>query len=97
MGRLLPNTECKIVDVASGAELGPGQAGELWVRGPQVMRGYLHQPAATAATLDGEGWLHTGDIARIDDEGYLYIVDRVKELIKYKGYQVARRSWKHSC
>jgi acyl-CoA synthetase (AMP-forming)/AMP-acid ligase II len=89
VGRLLPNTACKVMDVETGAELGPGQAGELWVGGPQLMRGYLHQPAATAAMLDGDGWLHTGDIACIDDEGYVYVVDRVKELIKYKGYQVA--------
>jgi acyl-CoA synthetase (AMP-forming)/AMP-acid ligase II len=89
VGRLLPNTHCKLMDVASGAALGPGDSGEVWVRGPQLMRGYLHQPAATAATIDANGWLRTGDVGRIDEDGYLYIVDRVKELIKYKGHQVA--------
>jgi acyl-CoA synthetase (AMP-forming)/AMP-acid ligase II len=89
VGRLLPNTQCRLMDVATGAAVGQGDSGEVWVRGPQLMRGYLHQPAATAATLDADGWLHTGDVARIDEDGHLYIVDRVKELIKYKGHQVA--------
>jgi acyl-CoA synthetase (AMP-forming)/AMP-acid ligase II len=87
-GLTVPNTECRIVDPASGASLGPGEDGELWIRGPQVMAGYLNNPAATAATLDADGWLHTGDIAHFDADGYLYIVDRLKELIKYKGFQV---------
>ena len=85
----MPNTECRIVDVASGAELGPGEEGEVCVRGPQVMRGYLDDPEATAATVDADGWLHTGDVGRADEDGYVVLVDRVKELIKYKGYQVA--------
>jgi acyl-CoA synthetase (AMP-forming)/AMP-acid ligase II len=89
VGRLLPNTTCKVMDVETGAELGPGEPGEILIRGPQLMRGYLHQPAATAATLDGHLWLHTGDVGRLDGEGHVYVVDRVKELIKYKGYQVA--------
>jgi acyl-CoA synthetase (AMP-forming)/AMP-acid ligase II len=63
--------------------------GEVWVRGPQVMKGYLNQPQATADMIDAEGWLHTGDLGRADADGYFYIVDRVKELIKYKGMQVA--------
>jgi acyl-CoA synthetase (AMP-forming)/AMP-acid ligase II len=87
-GLTVPNTECLIVDPESGDSLGPGKDGELWIRGPQVMRGYLNQPGATAATLDGEGWLHTGDIAHFDADGYLFIVDRLKELIKYKAFQV---------
>ncbi|HEX2911835.1 MAG TPA: AMP-binding protein [Chloroflexia bacterium] len=84
-----PNTEVKIVDPASGKELGPFEQGELWARGPQVMRGYLNQPEVTARTLDEDGWLHTGDVGYVDEDGYFYIVDRVKELIKYKAMQVA--------
>jgi acyl-CoA synthetase (AMP-forming)/AMP-acid ligase II len=88
IGRLLPNTECRIVDPASGGDLGLGEDGELLIRGPQVMSGYLNNPDATAATLDAAGWLHTGDIGRADADGYFTIVDRLKELIKYKGFQV---------
>lgn len=88
VGPLVPGTEARIVDVATGATLGVGQDGEIHVRGPQVMLGYLHNAEATAATLDGEGWLHTGDIGHVDADGYFTIVDRLKELIKYKGYQV---------
>jgi acyl-CoA synthetase (AMP-forming)/AMP-acid ligase II len=84
----LPNTECRIVDPASGADRGQDEDGELWIRGPQVMRGYLNNAEATAATLDAAGWLHTGDIGRVDEDGYFTIVDRLKELIKYKGFQV---------
>jgi acyl-CoA synthetase (AMP-forming)/AMP-acid ligase II len=89
IGPPVPNTECRIVDVAGGDELGAGEEGEVCVRGPQVMRGYLEDPEATAATVDDDGWLHTGDVGRADDDGYVVLVDRVKELIKYKGYQVA--------
>src|SRR5262249_55089239 len=60
-----------------------------WIRGPQIMRGYLNQPEETAACLDREGWYHTGDVGYVDAEGYFYVVDRTKELIKYKGLQVA--------
>jgi acyl-CoA synthetase (AMP-forming)/AMP-acid ligase II len=88
IGHPLPMTECRIVDVATGRDLGPNQDGELRIRGPQVMKGYLNSPEATASAIDGEGWLRTGDIARVDDDGFFFIVDRLKELIKYKGYQV---------
>jgi acyl-CoA synthetase (AMP-forming)/AMP-acid ligase II len=88
-GELLPMTECCIVDPATGARLGVGESGEVWVRGPQVMKGYLNNPEATALTVDKEGWLHTGDIGHVDAEGFLEIVDRLKELIKVKGFQVA--------
>ena len=88
VGQLVPNTECRIVDVATGADVGTGAEGEILIRGPQVMKGYLGNPDATAETLDADGWLHTGDIGRVDADGYFSIVDRLKELIKYKGYQV---------
>ena len=87
-GVTISNTEVRIVDPATGADLGVGERGELLVRGPQVMKGYLNNPEATAETLDSEGWLHTGDVAVIDDENHVSIVDRIKELIKYKGFQV---------
>src|SRR5438067_63975 len=89
VGPLLPGTECRIVDAATGADLDVEADGELLIRGPQVMRGYLNNPEATAATLDAGGWLHTGDIGHVDADGYFTIVDRLKELIKYKGFQVA--------
>jgi len=88
-GQVVPSTECRIVDPESGRDLGPGEEGELWVRGPQVMKGYLNNPEATAATLLPGGWLRTGDIAAFDEDGYLFIRDRLKELIKVKGFQVA--------
>jgi acyl-CoA synthetase (AMP-forming)/AMP-acid ligase II len=89
VGLTAPNTETRIVDVATGDDVGPGEVGEIWVRGPQVMKGYLDRPQATADMVDADGWLRTGDIGSMDDDGYLTIVDRVKELIKYKGLQVA--------
>ncbi|MFQ5408696.1 MAG: 4-coumarate--CoA ligase family protein [Anaerolineales bacterium] len=89
VGPAIPNTEVMVVDTATGEPLGPNQDGEIWIRGPQIMKGYLNRPDATAETIDVDGWLHTGDIGHIDDDGHFYIVDRVKELIKYKGFQVA--------
>src|SRR6185503_12574233 len=88
-GRLMPNMECKIVDVGTGREVGPGEQGEIMVRGPLVMQGYLGQASATAATIDAGGWLHTGDVGYVDGDGDFFIVDRTKELIKFKGLQVA--------
>ena len=89
VGVTAPNTETMIVDPISQEPLGIDADGEVWVRGPQVMAGYLNNPKATADTIDSDGWLHTGDIGHIDEDGHLYIVDRLKELIKYKGFQVA--------
>jgi acyl-CoA synthetase (AMP-forming)/AMP-acid ligase II len=88
-GRLLPGIRARITDPGTGADLGPGQAGELLVRTPALMTGYLGNPAASAATVDEDGWLHTGDIARFDTDGNLFLLDRAKELIKVKGFQVA--------
>jgi acyl-CoA synthetase (AMP-forming)/AMP-acid ligase II len=83
-----PNTECKVVDLESGETLEHNKEGEVCVRGPQIMKGYLNRAEATAATVDEEGWLHTGDIGYADADGHFFIVDRAKELIKYKGFQV---------
>jgi acyl-CoA synthetase (AMP-forming)/AMP-acid ligase II len=83
-----PNTECKIVDLETGEALPPGKRGEVCVRGPQVMKGYLNRPEATAQTIDADDWLHTGDIGYADEDSHFFIVDRAKELIKYKGFQV---------
>jgi len=88
-GVTVPNTECRIVSVETETDQEVGGVGELWVRGPQAMKGYLNNPEATALTIDEDGWLHTGDVGFIDEDGHLTIVDRVKELIKYKGFQVA--------
>lgn len=87
-GVTISNTESRIVDPETGEDQGVGGRGELWVRGPQVMLGYLNNPEATAETLDADGWLHTGDVAIIDEHHHCSIVDRLKELIKYKGFQV---------
>ena len=87
-GITVPNTECRLVDPGTGDDKGVGEEGELWVRGPQVMKGYLNNEEATRNTTDNEGWLHTGDIAVIDEFHHVSIVDRLKELIKYKGFQV---------
>ncbi|HLL76115.1 MAG TPA: 4-coumarate--CoA ligase family protein [Pyrinomonadaceae bacterium] len=89
VGTCVPNTESKIVDAETGEELGAGAEGEICVRGPQVMKGYLNCPEETARTVDAEGWLHTGDIGYAEADGHFFVVDRAKELIKYKGFQVA--------
>ncbi len=87
-GVTAPNTEVRIVDPVTQQELGIDQDGEVVVRGPQVMLGYLGNQAATDAMLEKDGWLHTGDIGHYDSDGHLFVVDRLKELIKYKGFQV---------
>ena len=89
VGVTVPNTEVNIVDPFTQSPLGVDEDGEVWIRGPQVMKGYWNNESATKNTIDDDGWLHTGDIGHIDADGHLFIVDRLKELIKYKGFQVA--------
>ncbi|HSR42694.1 MAG TPA: AMP-binding protein, partial [Longimicrobiales bacterium] len=89
VGPSVSRTDVRIVDIGSGEDLGAGEDGEVRVRGPQVMKGYLGHAEVTAECLDADGWLRTWDIGHVDDDGFLYVVDRLKELIKYKGYQVA--------
>lgn len=88
-GMVVRNAELKVVDPNTGASLHRNQSGELCIRGENVMKGYLNDRKATESTIDAEGWLHTGDIGYVDDDDEIFIVDRLKEIIKYKGFQVA--------
>jgi 4-coumarate--CoA ligase len=91
IGLLLPNLSARLVadvdDSGPAVDVQEGEPGELWVRGPTVMKGYVGNARATAETLTSDGWLMTGDVAVCDAEGFFWIVDRKKELIKYKGFQ----------
>ncbi|KAJ8539592.1 hypothetical protein K7X08_013844 [Anisodus acutangulus] len=87
-GMLSPSMEAKIVDPESGKTFPVNKTGELWLKGPTIMKGYFSNEEATASTLDSDGWLRTGDLCYIDEDGFIFVVDRLKELIKYKGYQV---------
>ncbi|HEX7236609.1 MAG TPA: AMP-binding protein [Gammaproteobacteria bacterium] len=88
VGAPIANTECRVVDPETGRDVTAGVDGEIWIRGPQVMRGYLNRPADTRAVLDDDGWFRSGDIGHADADGHFFIVDRLKEIIKYKGMQV---------
>lgn len=87
-GIVVRNADLKVIDPETGFSLDRNQPGEICIRGPQIMKGYLNDPDATSSTIDVEGWLHTGDIGYVDDDDEVFIVDRVKELIKFKGFQV---------
>lgn len=89
-GGPLPRSKAKVLSLENGQSLGPYQRGELYVSGPQVMKGYLNDEKSTRETISDQGWLRTGDVAYYDDDGHFFIVDRVKELIKVKGNQVKR-------
>lgn len=85
------NLFLQIIDIKTGGECtSPGQQGEIWLRGPTVMLGYLNKPQATAESITPDGWLRTGDIGYVDEQGFLFVSDRLKELIKVKGLQVSR-------
>ncbi|XP_057536814.1 4-coumarate--CoA ligase 1-like [Amaranthus tricolor] len=88
-GTVVRNAELRIVDPETGLSLPRNMPGEICIRGSQIMKGYLNDPEATANTIDKEGWLHTGDVGFVDNDDEIFIVDRLKELIKYKGFQVA--------
>ncbi|KAI8618121.1 hypothetical protein BC830DRAFT_1061750 [Chytriomyces sp. MP71] len=88
MGHLFPGMEARIVNPDSGKDCGLKEEGEIWMRGPNVMKGYHNNKTATANSIDKDGFFHTGDIGFVDENGLWYIVDRLKELIKYKGFQV---------
>ncbi|XP_022157857.1 4-coumarate--CoA ligase-like 6 isoform X2 [Momordica charantia] len=88
VGLLAPNMEAKVVDCINGSFLPPGRHGQLLLRGPSLMKGYLNNTEATMSTIDHEAWLHTGDVVYFDQDGYLYVIDRLKEIIKYKGFQI---------
>ncbi|XP_044477449.1 4-coumarate--CoA ligase 2-like [Mangifera indica] len=87
-GTVVRNAELKVIDPETGCALPRNQPGEICIRGSQIMKGYLNDVEATASTIDVEGWLHTGDIGYVDDDDEVFIVDRVKEIIKFKGFQV---------
>nr|BAI66601.1 luciferase [Pyrophorus angustus luscus] len=89
LGKVNPLMAAKIIDRNTGEALGPNQIGELCIKGPMVSKGYVNNIKATKEAIDDDGWLHSGDFGYYDDDGYFYAVDRYKELIKYKGYQVA--------
>lgn len=89
IGTVMPFCESIVVDPDTNKALGPNEEGEICVRGPLIMKGYIGDESATKHTIDSQGWLHTGDIGYYDEDGFFFITDRMKELIKYKGLQVS--------
>ncbi|KAL5015233.1 hypothetical protein ScPMuIL_009503 [Solemya velum] len=95
VGRKVKLVQSKIVSVETGKELGPNIKGEIWIRGPQIFNGYLNNREATDEMMKEDGWARSGDVGYMDGDGYLFIVDRIKELIKYKGHQIAPAQLDH--
>uniref|UniRef100_A0A0K8T641 Luciferin 4-monooxygenase n=1 Tax=Lygus hesperus TaxID=30085 RepID=A0A0K8T641_LYGHE len=89
VGVLKPGLKCKVVDLEEGTNLGPEREGEICIKGPYMMKGYHNNPEATEACFDDEGYFHTGDIGYFDEDGFIFIVDRIKDLMKYRTYQIA--------
>ncbi|KAK7404297.1 hypothetical protein VNO78_05077 [Psophocarpus tetragonolobus] len=94
-GSVVRNAEMKVIDTESGNSVGRKEAGEICIRGPQIMKGYLNDEKATKGAIDTEGWLHTGDIGYVDEDDEIFLIDRLKELIKYKGFQVPPAELEH--
>lgn len=88
VGEIGPNKQLKIVDIQTGKNLGVNCEGEICFRGPIMFKGYLNNPSATSATIERNGWLHTGDVGRIDQNGHIFITDRLKELIKFQMFTI---------
>lgn len=84
-GKLIPTFSAKVIDTETGKPLPPNKEGELWLKSPTIMKEYLGNLEATSSTIDSEGWLRTGDLSYIDDNGFVHIVERIKELIKHNG------------
>ncbi|XP_042227356.1 luciferin 4-monooxygenase-like, partial [Homarus americanus] len=89
VGKVVPYIQVKFVDVRTGRMVGERQEGEVCVRGSSIMLGYANNPTATASTIDPYGWLHTGDVDYYDQDNFVYLTGRIKDLIKVKGYQVS--------
>jgi long-subunit acyl-CoA synthetase (AMP-forming) len=97
IGPPIPGVECRLVDHETGVDAAPGEPGELWMRSAKVMQGYLNNPEATAATIDHDGWLRTGDIATVDDDGWFTVVGRIKESSSTRATRSFRLSSRCCC
>ena len=87
-GTVLPEAECRVVDVGTGKDVAPGEPGELWFRTPQLMKGYLGKPEETDKVITGDGWFRTGDIGRVDDDGFVWVEGRLSDMINRGGLKI---------
>lgn len=97
IGQPYPNLKCKVIAIDSGRQVDAGEVGELWLQGPNVFKGYLNNPAATAEALTPTGWFRTGDLGYYNEDGMYFISDRLKEVIKFNGFQVAPAGMSNGC